>query len=44
MMGINNVPNVYLCWDSNEFIGNSGIKKIFTTSQYLKLVEYLKKF
>ena len=41
IMGINYLPNVRLYWDSNEFIGNTGIKKTFTRSRYLKLMEYL---
>ena len=40
-MGINNLPQVRMYWDSNEFIGNTGIKKTFTASQYLKVMQYL---
>ena len=40
-MGINNLPQVRMYWDSNEFIGNTGIKKTFTASWYLKVMQYL---
>ena len=40
LMGISNLPEVQLYWDSNQFIGNTGIKKTMKQTRFIKLMEY----
>ena len=41
LMGINGLPQFRMYWDVNEFIGNIGIKKTFTSNRYQKVMQHL---
>ena len=40
LMGINQLPNKRLCWDSNPFLGNAGFKKTISLKHFKLLSRY----
>ena len=41
IMGINRLPNYTLCWSTDDFLGNHGIKRTMPKNRYEELVSYL---